>query len=122
MVLMAMLQEGFYAELRTREQIGYIVTSLADRREGVLRLVFAVQGTALGPLGMLKRVDAFLDGARASLAERAESFVKQVAAGLADERLVRPGQLGQEVQRVWSEVTSRENLWERQPLEAGALR
>lgn len=121
-VLGTLLRDKFFSELRTRQQLGYIVTSLADRREGVVRLAFIVQGAVLDPLGVLGRIDDFLAGARAQLAAQSEAALQEVTASLAESRLVRAQQLAEATDRNWSEVLSREFQWDRPVLEAAAIR
>jgi len=121
-VLAAMLRDRFYTQLRTQQQLGYVVSCGADRREGAARFACIVQGAALGPVAVMQRIDAFLQGVRGELAALPEAEVRGIAAGLADARLQRVQQLAASVERSWLEVKSREFQWQRAELEAGALR
>lgn len=121
-VLAALLSDAFYEELRTKQQLGYIVTCLTDKREGVLRLVFLVQGTALDPLSVMGKVDGFLETERANLRKRSDDEIQKVAASLAESRMTRPQQLGEAVERTWREITSRQFQWDRNLVEAALLK
>jgi len=121
-VLGSLLKDRFYGELRTKQQLGYIVTSATDRKEGVLRLVFVVQGTALGPMGMMERTDAFLNGIESELEKKGQLEVQEQAATLSESRLARAQQLAASVGDTFSEVASREFKWDRAVLEAAALK
>jgi len=121
-VLSALLRDRFYSELRTKQQLGYIVTSFGDRKEGVVRMVFIVQGSALDPIGVLSRMDAFLTDARTALASSSDGEVQEVASTLAEARMARPQQLGEAVERNWAEIRSRELRWDRAVVEAEAIR
>ncbi|CAE7735304.1 Ide [Symbiodinium pilosum] len=121
-VLAAVLSDEFYEELRTRQQLGYVVGCRLDRGEGTFRLVFLVQGAVLGPLQVLDRIDAFLDGAMGLINAKSEQDIAALADSLAEARLVRPQQLLESSQRRWAEICSRSFRWQRRLEEALALK
>jgi len=59
-LLSQMVAKPFYSELRTRQQLGYIVQCSANEIEGVRSLSFFVQGTRQPPPEVERRIDAFL--------------------------------------------------------------
>ena len=73
----------FYAELRTRQQLGYIVGSSIAESEGVRGLVFSVQSSALPPPELEARVDGFLRGFRGTLAAMPEAELSAYREALA---------------------------------------
>eukprot|EP00929_Paragymnodinium_shiwhaense_P065774 TRINITY_DN32951_c0_g1_i1.p1 TRINITY_DN32951_c0_g1~~TRINITY_DN32951_c0_g1_i1.p1 ORF type:complete len:1153 (-),score=229.08 TRINITY_DN32951_c0_g1_i1:37-3495(-) len=122
-VLGALLRPRFYTELRTQQQLGYVVSSSADRKDAVCRLQLVVQGTTLEPLAVLGRIDEFLVAFRKELAESTtDAKVQEVSASLAEARLERAGSLGEAINKVWTEIATREFLWDRVVSESKALR
>eukprot|EP00435_Cladocopium_sp_Y103_P016958 s317_g4.t1 len=82
-VLASVMSDQFYEQLRTREQLGYIVSCRADRNEGVFSIVFVVQGAAKSALEVLARIDAFLDTVPGMLRAKTEAEITQLADSLA---------------------------------------
>ncbi|CAJ1388731.1 unnamed protein product [Effrenium voratum] len=121
-VLASAISDEFYEELRTREQLGYVVSCRADRNEGVFGLLFQVQGAAKSALEVLERIDAFLETVPELLKAKSEAEVAQLADALAEARLARPQSLLGAAQRVWAEIRSREFRWARPAEEALALK
>ncbi|CAK8995286.1 unnamed protein product, partial [Durusdinium trenchii] len=121
-VLSSVMSDAFYEQLRTREQLGYIVSCRADRNEGVFSLVCVVQGAAKSALEVLKRIDAFLDSVPDTLKAKSDAEIQSLADSLAQARLARPQQLLSAVERSWGEIRSQEFLWSRPLDEALALR
>lgn len=121
-VLASVMSDEFYEQLRTREQLGYIVSCRADRNEGVFSIVFIVQGAAKSALEVLARIDAFLDNVPSMLAAKTDAEITQLADSLAQARLARPQQLLSAAERNWGEIRSRDFLWTRPLDEALAIR
>ena len=55
-----MLDQRFYGELRTKQQLGYIVQSGVVESEGVRGIVFSVQSAVLPPQQVEERIDPTL--------------------------------------------------------------
>ena len=118
-----LVRQPFYSELRTRQQLGYIVESgVADSGEGVRGLFFLVQSSALPPPKLEQKVDAFLKRFRATLAAMPDAeFADAVGAraarvGDADKRLEL------QAKRFWSEIAARRFDFERPWRESAAAR
>mmetsp|Transcript_62477 Transcript_62477/g.116087 ORF Transcript_62477/g.116087 Transcript_62477/m.116087 type:complete len:1156 (+) Transcript_62477:56-3523(+) len=121
-VFSALIRDRFYSELRTQQQLGYIVFSLVNRREGIITFSLTVQGTAVDPLGVVSRIDDFLEAQRAYLQGLSEDAVTRVAVALAEAKLARPQQLAEAVELRWREIASRDFIWDRPTREASMLR
>ena len=88
-VLAQMLNKPFYNELRTRQQLGYIVQCAVGEGEGVRGLSFVVQSTVLSPPDLEIRIEDFLQEVRdttlAQMSRREfEAYRGAVAAQLGD--------------------------------------
>lgn len=59
----AHLQNSFYTDLRTKQQLGYIVASNLSIQEHVLGLLFLVQSASFSPFEISKRASKWLSGA-----------------------------------------------------------
>ncbi|CAE7345845.1 Ide [Symbiodinium natans] len=121
-VLTSVLSDEFYEELRTRQQLGYVVNCRLDRGEGAFRIVFLVQGAVLRPVQVLDRIDMFIEGAMSLIDAKSDKEIAALADALAQARLVRPQQLAEASQRRWGEIRSRAFRWQRRLEEALALK
>ncbi|KAJ2784672.1 metalloprotease [Coemansia javaensis] len=100
------MQEPFFDQLRTKEQLGYIAYS-SDRKYngGQMALRLLVQSEA-SPLYVGQRIDCFMRAFRARLAEmtqaRFEGYVNSLRVGL-EEKLK---SLYEESSRYWTQITT----------------
>ena len=60
-ILGQVIREAFYAELRTKQQTGYLIFSSAEEMEKHLFTFFAVQSNSHGPDELLYRFEQFLE-------------------------------------------------------------
>ena len=74
-VLAQLLEQPFYGDLRTQQQLGYIVQSSVVESEGVRGLVFSIQSAVKSPPEVEMCVDVFLRSFRATLANLPEAEV-----------------------------------------------
>ena len=102
-----LLEQPFYAELRTKQQLGYIVQSSVSESNGVRALVFSVQSSVLPPPQVEERIDAFLTGYRATLAALSEAELGAYRESLAVQATDVDKRLGQQASRMWSEIVQR---------------
>lgn len=121
-VLASVMSDAFYEQLRTREQLGYVVSCRADRNEGVFGVLLLVQGAAKSALEVLERMDAFLATVPDMIRSKTEAEVRQLAEALAEARLARPPQMLSAAERCWGELRSEEFRWARPLEEAVELR
>ncbi len=59
----AHLQTSFYSDLRTRQQLGYIVASNLSIHERVLGMLFLVQSASFSPFDIAQRAARWMEGA-----------------------------------------------------------
>ncbi|KAJ2681938.1 metalloprotease, partial [Coemansia spiralis] len=105
-LLTVVLNEPFFDQLRTKEQLGYITYSTSRKyNAGQMTLRLVVQSEA-SPLYLNQRIDSFMGGFRARLAEmtqkRFESYVNSLRVTL-EEKLKN---LNEESSRYWGQLCS----------------
>jgi len=71
-----------FTQLRTEQQLGYVVWSSYDRRDMVPGLTVNIQSGVAHPEVLLERIDAFLVGMRAHLSEMSDETYETVKQGL----------------------------------------
>ena len=107
-LLKQMIARPFYSELRTKQQLGYIVQCSVGEAEGVRGLSFAVQSTVLRPPELEARIDAFLSEYRrgplaAMTSAEFEGYRNAAVAQILDVDL----RLDAQASRLWSECARR---------------
>jgi secreted Zn-dependent insulinase-like peptidase len=109
-LLVHILEEPLYNQLRTKEQIGYDVSCDARWSYGVMGLVFHVITSVKSADATVERVLKFLGEQRQEL-ERSKDFTEYVV-GLAKEKLSRFNSLGNATNHYWSEIRDGSFRWE----------
>ena len=121
-VLSQLIEQPLYGELRTKQQLGYIVQSSVSESEGVRSLVFSVQSAVQPPPEVERRIDAFLASFRPMLAQLPESELKTVREALASQVTDVDQRLGQQASRLWTEIVTRRYDYDRPWRSAKRLR
>lgn len=104
-LLLHMMREPAFDELRTKQQLGYVVFVMKWESRGLMGLRFLLQSER-EPVYLESRVEAFLDMYRAQLAATSpEEFEKQKE-GLISKKLEKLENLYSETSRFWSHITS----------------
>lgn len=106
-LLSQLIEQPFYEELRTKQQLGYIVQSGPTEAEGVRALVFNVQSSVLPPPQVVERIDAFLASFRARLASLPEAELATNREAFATQATDIDKRLGQQASRLWGEIVKR---------------
>ncbi len=65
MMVASILESDFYTQMRTKQQLGYIVWSFRQRLEDRLFLKFVIQSANHSPFELARRVEAWMGGSRA---------------------------------------------------------
>jgi len=101
------LNARFFEELRTKQQLGYIVQMTWSEHEGFLAIVCVVQ-TEFPPEFVRARIDAFLSEHLAWIETSLEEseFIRQ-RDGLVSNLSAKPKNLGEEFGRYWGEISKR---------------
>ena len=104
-LLLHMMREPTFDELRTKQQLGYIVFVTRWHSRGTIGLRFLLQSEK-EPMYLESRVDAFLESYKAQLASTTpEQFEKQKE-GLISQKLEKLENLHSETSRFWSHITN----------------
>ena len=107
-LLAQILEQPFYGELRTKQQLGYIVSSGVSETLGVRGLVFSVQSDVLPPPEVEGRIDAFLEGFRRdTLAKLSAADLDEFKLAIASQALDVDQRLGSQAERFWGEIATR---------------
>jgi insulysin len=116
-----MLDKELYSQLRTREQLGYIVAADVASRHGAAALRIVVQ-SALNPAAVHARVEAFLAAFRPVLADMdAETFAGYVDS-LITKKLEKDRTLQGLAGRLFDEIVCNTFSWHRRQEQVEQLR
>jgi secreted Zn-dependent insulinase-like peptidase len=103
-LLSDMLKQPFFDELRTKQQLGYIVGSGLSAPQAVYALGFVVQSAVQPPAEVSRRILAFLASAPQILANASDEFPSYVAAAQTQLREP-PKRLSQAADMLWPRVS-----------------
>lgn len=117
-----LIYEPCYDTLRTKEQLGYTVSSGPRLTHGVAGLCVVVQSGTHGPAHLDARVDAFLAEFGKKLVDmEAEEFEKNREA-LISNKMLKDRNLGDEAERAWDALINRAQDFDARKDEVAALR
>jgi len=117
-VLAAILEAPFYGELRTKQQLGYIVSSGVKQQREVRSLVFTVQSGFADAVYLTERVFAFLNAFLPTLEALSDAQVAEYVDGLVEQKMQKVTRLSDESIRNWNEIVEGQYLYDRNLLEA----
>ncbi|KAL7541746.1 hypothetical protein ACHAXR_011187 [Thalassiosira sp. AJA248-18] len=121
-ILAAIIEEPFYDNLRTKQQLGYIVSSGVKAVDQSRTLIVIVQSNVAPAEKITSSMIKFLDGVSETLLNPLTSIdIELFVKGLVDKRLEPDKQLAVEVTRNWSEIASGRFQYDRLQSEVGAL-
>jgi insulysin len=121
-VISAIIEEPFFDELRTKQQLGYIVSSGVKGVDQSRTLSALVQSNVAPAEKLTSSMLKFLDGVRDNLLSPLKSVdIELYVKGLVDRRLEPDKQLAIEVTRNWSEIASGRFQFDRLQAEVVAL-
>jgi len=100
-----------YNQLRTKEQLGYIVSAFKQRTSGSAHgLSVIVQSSTTLPSALEERCEAWMITFRKDLEEMSADSIAMEAAGVVARLLERNMRLSDEVSTAWGEIASSRNL------------
>ncbi|MPC25299.1 Insulin-degrading enzyme [Portunus trituberculatus] len=120
-LLCQIFAEPAFDELRTKEQLGYIVWCGIRRANGTQGLRIIVQGDR-HPEYLTSRIEAFLHKMGDNLEKLPEEDFVRHREALASRRLERPKKLSHLTGNWWAEITSNQYNFDRDALEVAHLR
>ena len=113
LVLAAFVSPPFATELRTRQQLGYIVGSglaVSLRQRG---LSFTIQSSTHSTVDIAQRADSFISGLPAALAALSDSDWTQLKAGVRSQLEQQPKSMAERAERLFTEAYSFDGDWAR---------
>jgi len=119
-VLAIIMGNPFFAELRTKQQLGYIVYGGVANKEGVRSLVFTAQSSVADADVLTEKIFAFMD--EFSLENISDQQISAYISGLVSKKLEADKKLTTEVGRNWGEITVGQYRWKRRQEEAAAMK
>jgi insulysin len=119
-VLASIFEQPFYADLRTKQQLGYIVSSGVKEQQDTRSLVFTVQSTFADALYLTDKVFAFVNSFEPQLAALTEEEVKGYIDGLVEQKMQKITRLSDETLRNWGEIVAGKYQYDRNLNEARA--
>ncbi|VDO85139.1 unnamed protein product [Heligmosomoides polygyrus] len=119
-LLVQILREPAFNQLRTVEQLGYIVWTGSRLNAGTLGLQFIVQGPKT-PDHVLERIEAFIEKMRADLVTMSDEEFEKQKTGLITRLLEKPKTLGGRFRRFWNEIDCRQYDFDRSEFVGDAL-
>jgi secreted Zn-dependent insulinase-like peptidase len=103
-----------FTQLRTKEQLGYIVSAFARKTAGsTWGMSIVVQSSTALPSVLEERCEAWLRLFRKELEEMPAEEIAQEASAVASQLLEKETKLSQEVSRVWGEILNTEGFSDR---------
>lgn len=121
-IISAIIEEPFYNELRTKKQLGYIVSTGIKAVDQSRTLSIIVQSNVAPAEEITAEMVKFLDTVHIELLKPLTSIdIELFVKGLVDRRLEPDKQLAVEVTRNWSEIASGRFQYDRLQAEVGAL-
>lgn len=112
-----LMKEPAFNELRSTEQLGYIVhTSLKTNGDDIKSLLILIQSDAYDPMYLDERVEAFLDRFRSKIVSMApDKFQKNIIA-VVEQFLEKNKNLGEESTKYWAAICNKSYLFKKHVL------
>nr|CDJ85655.1 Peptidase M16 domain containing protein [Haemonchus contortus] len=120
-LLVQLLREPAFNQLRTVEQLGYVVWTGSRLNAGTLGLQFIVQGPK-NPDHVLDRIEAFIEKIREEIAKMPQDEFDKQKTGLITRLLEKPKTLGARSRRFWNEIDCRQYDFDRNNSEVEVLK
>lgn len=120
-LLVKIISEPCFNNLRTKEQLGYIVSSGIRRANGVQGLRIIVQSDK-HPKYVDQRVEAFVHFIKTYLESLSNTEFERHKESLAAQRLEKPKRLAALSARYWAEITTQQYNFDRANIEVAHLR
>ncbi|XP_004300711.1 PREDICTED: insulin-degrading enzyme-like [Fragaria vesca subsp. vesca] len=106
-LFMKIVDEPLYDQLRTKEQLGYVVWCGLREICRVYGFVFCVESSEHNPIYLQGRVDNFINGVDLLLHGLDDDSFENYKDGLIANLLERDETLGHETSRLWEEITNK---------------
>ncbi len=105
-LLAEMLSSDFFRELRTNQQLGYVVWGSAARFKDRPGLVFLIQSPSTGPDELKRRMTSFFEAQRNEMMALDEKTLALYKQGLVDDIRKKALNLPEQSERFWKQIQS----------------
>ncbi|MBI5770771.1 MAG: insulinase family protein [Verrucomicrobia bacterium] len=120
-VLANFFGEPFYSELRTKQQLGYIVGSSASASQRQRYFTFVVQSSGYAPDELRRRAETFIAGIPALLAAVDDKQWATLIAGARSQLEEKPKSIRDKAEIFFGRAYTYDGEWDRQPASLAAL-
>eukprot|EP00906_Rhabdomonas_costata_P015196 RCo021846 len=120
-LFVAMVEATLYSQLRTVEQLGYLVCTTGVAEQNLYSVAVVVQGSSRTPLYILSRIYAALDALDTFLEDFPEEEFAGVLRSLIAARQQKPRAQFLEADAMWVEISQRQHMWDRADRESSEL-
>ncbi len=121
-VIQQILEKPFYHQLRTIEQLGYLVWSGFQQINKVEAFYLIIQSSVKDPVYLQERIELFIHSFYKEIQELTPTEFDQFRESLIAKRMESPKNLGEETLRYWNEITSESYEFDRLNKEINALK
>nr|XP_016452342.1 PREDICTED: nardilysin-like isoform X2 [Nicotiana tabacum] len=108
------VEEPLFNQLRTKEQLGYVVDCSARVTYRIMGFCFRVQSSDYDPVYLQGRIDNFIDGVKELLDDLDDKSFESYRSGLIAKLLEKDPSLAYETNRLWGQITDKritEQIW-----------
>ncbi|NQU66072.1 MAG: insulinase family protein, partial [SAR324 cluster bacterium] len=121
-MIQQMVEKPFYHQLRTIEQLGYLVWSGYQQTGKVDGFVFIIQSNVKDPVFVQSRIENFIKSFTQQLDRFSDTEFMKYKEALIAKRLETPKNLQEETHRFWQEISSGSYDFDRRNSEINALK
>lgn len=121
-ILQNMIGEPFFDQLRTKEQLGYIVGTRIIYLEKTVNLAFEIQSSVKGPNYLLERIDHFLKNFRTTLGKMKESQFNSYIKIINEKKKMKYINMDEEFNFNCSEIKMDEYMFNRKTVDINTLK
>ncbi|KAI9118671.1 hypothetical protein K1719_011003 [Acacia pycnantha] len=116
------VEEPLFNQLRTKEQLGYVVECSPRLTNRVFGFCFCVQSSEYNPIYLQGRIDNFIDGLEQLLASLDGDSFEHYRSGLMAKLLDKDPSLTYETNRFWNQIVDKRYIFDMSKKEAEELR
>ena len=111
-MLVEILYEPMYTQLRTKDQFGYDVSCASRWTHGIVGILFCVVTPSKTAEETRARIDQFLQDYRQTIENMKDDEFMEIMVGLANDKLNMFNSMPEETNHYWGEITEHRYQWE----------
>ena len=121
-IIQQFVEKRFYHQLRTIEQLGYIVWSGYRQMNGVEGFFYLIQSNVQDPVYLHQRIEEFIRKAESDLKSLSKAEFDEYREALIAKRLEQPKNLQEQTQRYWHNISTKNYDFEHRQKEIEILK